>query len=715
MKGYYLLFVFITFFTFNLFGQESKTVTVLWDASLSMQNRDIEKDLSFLEKYLKTKNTKVKLVVFNNQVKANVDFTEGNFSALRQKLKSTTYDGATDYSFLPLFIDGKSEVLFFTDGLNTTNDNLKVFNANGYVINSKKNRNEKALKMFVGINQATLVDFSEKQPIKNTSNIIKYTGTVYNNNKPVKNAKLNLNDSNKLFFTDELGRFSIQANKGSVLNITYGEFFKKHVLSDEVSFNVNFLDEGESLNEVNVKGVVDKDINVEEKKLTAYGYKNPDKIGYAVQSITDKDIAPTSTNASMAVKGKFSSVRYGDNQDLTQAVIRGGTGSLLLNNYGLVIVDGVPLQRSNSASGFKSSSLHINPDNIANVTVLKGLAATNRYGSEGNGGVILITTKTATPNLANKKKSLTVLNNNIYDDKKLKKASNAKIPYITALTKFKNLKDAYVYYLKDRTNYLKQPAYFINVYQFFKQTDQKVANTILSNIIELFHDDISAMKTLAFVYESEGNYQEALTIYKRILLMNRKSSQAHLDILNTNNQIKDKVELKRQLLKIATNKLEGVNFSGLNKTLTNDIREILRNDKLGLKEGDIGSKYFYNTKYDTRIVLRWNNPNAEFNVQFVNPMKRFINWEHTTNANNSRLIEEKEQGYSTEEFHINAEIKELKGEWIMNITDYDSSNAPNYFLITVYKNFGKPNQSKEVKLFTSTSKGESQNVLKFKI
>ena len=74
------------------------------------------------------------------------------------------------------------------------------------------------------------------------------------------------------------------------------------------------------------------------------------------------------------------------------------------------------------------------------------------------------------------------------------------------------------------------------------------------------------------------------------------------------------------------------------------------------------------------------------------------------------------KGYFTEEFHIDGDIKELKGEWIMNIKDLGTKkNIPNYFQITLYSNFGRANQLKIVKLFSSENIGENENVLKFKI
>lgn len=48
----------------------------------------------------------------------------------------------------------------------------------------------------------------------------------------------------------------------------------------------------------------------------------------------------------------------------------------------------------------------INPDDIENITLLKGPAATTIYGSAGNGGVLVITTKSGKGLLLQQAKSL---------------------------------------------------------------------------------------------------------------------------------------------------------------------------------------------------------------------------------------------------------------------------------------------------------------------
>ncbi|HEY7634441.1 MAG TPA: SusC/RagA family TonB-linked outer membrane protein [Gemmatimonadales bacterium] len=88
--------------------------------------------------------------------------------------------------------------------------------------------------------------------------------------------------------------------------------------------------------------------------------------------------------------------------------IRGQTTITASDGQPLIVVDGVPIDNSinynNPLSGALNSSaappnraLDINPDDIANVEILKGAASGAIYGSRAGQGVILITTKHGQP------------------------------------------------------------------------------------------------------------------------------------------------------------------------------------------------------------------------------------------------------------------------------------------------------------------------------
>ena len=85
----------------------------------------------------------------------------------------------------------------------------------------------------------------------------------------------------------------------------------------------------------------------------------------------------------------------------TNIIIRGYT-SITGSNQPLFVVDGVPFgsDTNNSDAFFDNATessrfLDLDPNNIADINVLKGLSATALYGNRGRNGVILITTKNA--------------------------------------------------------------------------------------------------------------------------------------------------------------------------------------------------------------------------------------------------------------------------------------------------------------------------------
>jgi TonB-linked SusC/RagA family outer membrane protein len=104
-----------------------------------------------------------------------------------------------------------------------------------------------------------------------------------------------------------------------------------------------------------------------------------------------------------ALSGKIAGVSVTGNATgstgSSRVIIR-GNASLTGNNQPLYIIDGVPFDNTNlGSSGYWGGMdmgdglSNINPDDIENIQVLKGAAASALYGYRGGNGAILITTK----------------------------------------------------------------------------------------------------------------------------------------------------------------------------------------------------------------------------------------------------------------------------------------------------------------------------------
>jgi TonB-dependent SusC/RagA subfamily outer membrane receptor len=194
--------------------------------------------------------------------------------------------------------------------------------------------------------------------------------------------------------TDMNGVFRMPvATANPVLIITsIGYERKEFQVGDQTSLNISLANDVTSL-----EGVV----------VTSLGIKRQQKsLGYAVSTIKAEELTKTgSPNFASALYGKAPGVRIGTTPGgATSAVnitVR-GVNSILGKNQPLIVLDGVPIRegevRNNEYYADQrlrgNGLLDINPEDIENISILKGASAAALYGSEAVNGVVLITTKT---------------------------------------------------------------------------------------------------------------------------------------------------------------------------------------------------------------------------------------------------------------------------------------------------------------------------------
>ncbi|SDC38615.1 SusC/RagA family TonB-linked outer membrane protein [Niabella drilacis] len=147
---------------------------------------------------------------------------------------------------------------------------------------------------------------------------------------------------------------------------------------------------------------------LERVTVTAMGIsKKSRSVGYAISEVKGSEIQTAKevnfvNNLAGRVPGVSITTNSGSMGGSSKVTIR-GPKSILGDNNALFVVDGIPFSNLNTNSygqqigggGFDYGSpvQDINPDDIDQVSVLKGAAATALYGSRGQNGVVLVTTK----------------------------------------------------------------------------------------------------------------------------------------------------------------------------------------------------------------------------------------------------------------------------------------------------------------------------------
>ena len=434
MRKYLLLLIAISL-CHSLSSQEIiKKVTLLWDTSYSMIDRNLDNDLDYLNEYfLKNSNTKVSLVKFSNDIilKETYSIKNSNWLDLKKELQSTTYDGSTNYNKIKT--SKTDEVLLFSDGY-TYDTKFPKINSPLIVISSNKEYNTDFLKTITKGSKKEFINLKTIQSDKSiTSEFKTINGRVSDENGYLSDVTVISRGNNTQTVTDSLGNFSIEAQNRGILEFRYiGKNTILSRVSESPVKNIYMTDGNMVLDELVLENKKQEIVD------NGYGKLDKKRLGYSVETLAGDKIIPSNTNVKDAVAGKFAGVKIGANDDLSQFVGRGRYTTILGNQYGLVVVDGLAIKQSNSSmgAGFIADTGFINPENIESVTYLKGLAATNIYGSDGSNGVLLIKTKTGSSSFKKKKKRQLGNTPTYIDDTEIEEIIDK--PYIKEISTNKN-------------------------------------------------------------------------------------------------------------------------------------------------------------------------------------------------------------------------------------------------------------------------------------
>ncbi|WP_431199643.1 TonB-dependent receptor plug domain-containing protein [Mucilaginibacter sp. P19] len=313
----------------------------------------------------------------------NVSLTEKNAPLKKVFLdinKQTGYDFLASNSVLksakPVTIDVKNQPL------KVVLDEIFIGQSLGYILQ------EKMVIVTLKPNAITAIEQSVATPVIVTG---KVTDTLDN---PLPGATLKIKTSNKIALTNPDGTFTIGANEGDEIEVSFIGFRSTSFIahSEATALKVTLHANPSKLNEIQVIGY-----GKVSKRLNTGSVSTLSAVEIEKQPVT---------NVLSALSGKAAGVFVQTTNGLPGGGISvqiRGKGSILAGTDPLYIIDDVPFSTTlmNANSGIGSSAINglvsplnsINPDDIESISILKDADATAIYGSRASNGVVLITTK----------------------------------------------------------------------------------------------------------------------------------------------------------------------------------------------------------------------------------------------------------------------------------------------------------------------------------
>lgn len=534
-------------------------------------------------------------------------------------------------------------------------------------------------------------------------------GKVYNPAGPIQGASILRKGSFDEYFSKVDGSFAIPATSGDILNFSYlGMHSKGVIIEDESQFlDVAMEPIAELLDEVVLQGKERED----EKIITAYGKESRDQIGYSVNYLTSDEIKPSAQYVSDILRGRFAGVTvtgFGPTANLTMRPGLGTPESPIPssggvndpangNRFAWVIDNSIILATLGEVNSF------IDPHNIESISVLKSSIATNRYGTIAIAGAIVIKTKTLQRLNSNGDtvgSGSALVKGNTYDENLNALNATVNVPsYIKELSQLQSIDERYARYEELANAQDPNVAFYVDMAQYFQEFDTIKANKILDKLASLGRSNVKVLRVLAYLYEAGKDYDKARLTYERILKLAPSETQSYRDLALIYQEVGAYNKSLELYINMLGEQIKGLDFSGLEKPLKSELNHLVARYKDKIDFGRLPNEWLrVGYKVDLRMVIEWSDRSVPFEFQFVNPEKKFFDWSHTLEQNKKRLYQEQEQGFQTEEFIID---DAPQGDWLVNIQylgEADEFAIPPYLKYTIYRNYGTPEETKEIKV-----------------
>ncbi|MBT8177590.1 MAG: tetratricopeptide repeat protein, partial [Eudoraea sp.] len=273
--------------------------------------------------------------------------------------------------------------------------------------------------------------------------------------------------------------------------------------------------------------------------------------------------------------------------------------------------------------------------------------------------------------------------------------------YLLALQNSGDLDEAKLAFSQYKERYSTSPYFFLDTYRYFYGLEEgrDFADDILRTRNDLFIENAVLLKALAYTYQEQGRYKEALELFKDIFILRPHYSQSYMDLAVAYRDAGKParaagIYARYQYLIDNEFLKKSEEFAKIIQHESDNLLQ-LEAESIGADGNRITTDLF--VQESTRLVFEWNDNAAEFELQFVNPQGQFYTWKHTFADNAERIQDENENRYSVSEYVLD---RSLPGVWKINVNYLgNKSLSPTYLKATTYYNYGTKSQRSEKQVF----------------
>jgi len=665
---------------------KSHKIAIIWDNSFSGSKRNHQKELDFLNAYFSdNKDVAVTFVLINNILEKEENFTVsgGNWSTLKNRILTLTYDGGTDFGALKE-ISGIDEYLLFSDGISNFGDLTLKFKKPLNSIVSTPTSDFNLLKLLAfqsGGNFINLNELDTQSALKTFNRqAIKFLGFKENTN------------IQELF-----------PNVGSLVN------------EPVTIFGISTPNLGKL---TAIFSVGNKNFEVPVDFSTAVETENwPISQFWAQRKINDLELNPTQNREEIknlseqfgVVSKNTSLIVLEDIYDYVRYKI--APPQELLSEYNKIVSQNkrqIFEQRKNLLSKafdvtrelktwweaeYKPKEKKLYP--TVSKQALSEASANNGYKSDNESESDQIFS-TAKPR--GKITLIDVESNEEY----MKDFQALQTPELI-----------YQKYLENRSKYEKQVSYYFDISKLlFKKGDKVLSLKVLSTLAELDLENEELYKTIHYLLKQRGNYEKELWITQKILEWRPFDAQSHRDYalaLVDNKKPQEALNIYKSMLYREYTDEISMRDNGIEEILIMEINNILIQNK-NVDASKIDDRLKVNLPVDIRIVINWNKDNTDIDLWVTDPRGEDCSYSNRSTEIGGRLSNDFTRGFGPEQFLLKNAIK---GKYKIKTNFFGERqnmlSGPSTVMAEVYLHYNDGRQERKIAVFQSQKQNKRES------
>jgi hypothetical protein len=248
------------------------------------------------------------------------------------------------------------------------------------------------------------------------------------------------------------------------------------------------------------------------------------------------------------------------------------------------------------------------------------------------------------------------------------------------------------------------------MYEYFNENGESgYSQKIFDDVINSDKVDYATLRGFAYYLESEGNFVHANIAYNKVLNFKSDDAKSYRSMALINQELnKNQIAFNTLNVIVDNNYMynQGIyNAANIKNIALHELNNLLQTENAINEENLIGINEI-KTTYDLRIVVEANRDDVNLNIKIVEPYLEIASFENET----TRIGGEVNALDGLYEYSLR---NARKGAYYI-MADYSQNpeEVVTFIKITIFKNYGKENATKEVKMMRLTNDKKEQIIKK---